>query len=222
MTLLRVDASIQGDRSASSALTDLIIGQITAAQPQIAVVRRHLGEDPLPATAWAAAGVGSHTPEADRTPAHREALELASRVATELQEATSAVLALPLYNYGVSQRAKTWIDLAVAGDPFGTPLLDGKPVVLVATRGGAYGPGGPRGGWDHNVDYLRRVLVDTWNADLTLVEREFTLVGVNPGPRRLHRPRRPDAPDREPRSQGRGHRTRRSLRRLAAEPAKQR
>ncbi len=127
MTLLRVDASIQGDRSASSALADLIIGQITAAQPQIAVVCRHLGEDPLPATAWAAAGVGSHTPEADRTPAHREALELASRVATELQEATGAVLALPLYNYGVSQHAKTWIDLAMAGAPFGTPLLDGKP-----------------------------------------------------------------------------------------------
>ncbi|WP_176946219.1 hypothetical protein [Blastococcus aurantiacus] len=35
-------------------------------------------------------------------------------------------------------------------------------------------------GWDHCTDYLRRVLVDVWGADLTLVEREFTLVGVNP------------------------------------------
>lgn len=134
----------------------------------------------------------------------------------------SAVLAMPLYNYGVSQHGKTWIDLAMAGAPFGTPLLDGKPVVLVTTRGGAYGLGSPREGWDHNVDYLRRILVDTWNADLTLVGRAVTLVGVNPGPRRLHRPRRPDAPDREPRSQGRGHRAHRSLRRLTAEPAKQR
>jgi len=221
-TLLCVDASIPRDRSASSAVADLLVGQITAAQPQIAVVRSRHGEDPLPATAWAAAGVGRHTPEADRVPAHREALELASRVATELQEATSPVLALSLYNYGVSQRAKTWIDPAIAGAPFGTPLLDGKPVVLVATRGGAYGPGGPRGGWDHNVDYVRRILVDTCNADLTLVERDVTLVSVNPGPRRFHRPHRPDAPDREPRSHGRGHRAHRSLRRLTAEPAKQR
>jgi len=32
----------------------------------------------------------------------------------------------------------------------------------------------------HNTDYLRRILVDIWGADLTVVEREFTLVGVNP------------------------------------------
>ncbi len=38
----------------------------------------------------------------------------------------------------------------------------------------------PREGWDHNTDYLRRILVDCWQADLTVVEREFTLVGVNP------------------------------------------
>ena len=27
---------------------------------------------------------------------------------------------------------------------------------------------------------LRRIIADVWGADLTLVEREFTLVGVNP------------------------------------------
>jgi FMN-dependent NADH-azoreductase len=52
--------------------------------------------------------------------------------------------------------------------------------VVLTTRGGAYGPGTPREGWDHNTDYLRRVVGDIWGADLTLIEREFTLVGVNP------------------------------------------
>ena len=33
---------------------------------------------------------------------------------------------------------------------------------------------------DHNTGYLRRILVDMWGADLTVVEREFTLVGINP------------------------------------------
>ena len=47
-------------------------------------------------------------------------------------------------------------------------------------RGGAYGEGTPREGWDHSTSYLRRILADVWGADLTVVEREFTLVGVNP------------------------------------------
>ena len=71
-------------------------------------------------------------------------------------------------------------EIAIAGAPQGTRLLDGTPTVLVTTRGGAYGPGTPREGWDHNTDYLRRILADVWGADLTVVEREFTLVGVNP------------------------------------------
>ena len=52
--------------------------------------------------------------------------------------------------------------------------------MLVVVRGGAYGPGTPREGWDHSTAYLRRILADVWGADLTVVEREFTLVGVNP------------------------------------------
>jgi FMN-dependent NADH-azoreductase len=180
MTVLRVDATIQGDRSASSALADLVLEEFVAARPEVPVVRRHLGRDPLPARAWEAAVSGSFMPEADRTDAQREALATAELLATELQQATSAVLALPLYNFGVSQHAKTWIDLALAGAPQGTRMLEGTPTVLVTTRGGAYGPDTPRAGWDHNTDYLRRLLVDIWGADLTVVEREFTLVGVNP------------------------------------------
>ncbi len=180
MTLLRIDASIQGPRSAGSALADRVLDQFVAARPEVPVVRRHLGEDPLPATAWADAIAGSFSPEADRSDAQREALALAERVAAELRDATAAVLALPLYNFGVSQHVKTWIDLAIAGAPQGTRLLEGKPVVAVVTRGGAYGAGTPREGWDHCTDYLQRILVDIWGADLTLIEREFTLVGVNP------------------------------------------
>ena len=52
--------------------------------------------------------------------------------------------------------------------------------MLCTVRGGAYGAGTPREGWDHSTSYLRRILGDVWGADLTVVEREFTLVGVNP------------------------------------------
>ena len=176
MTLLRVDASIQGPVSASSALADLVLAEFTAARPDEPVVTRHLGQQPVPAGAWALAIGGAFTPEADRTP---DQIEAAS-VAAELADADAAVLALPLYNFGVSQHVKAWIDLAIAGSSPGTRLLEGKPVVLVTTRGGAYGPGTPREGWDHSTDYLRRILADVWGAELTVIEREFTLVGVNP------------------------------------------
>lgn len=180
MTVLRLDASIQGDRSASSALADLVLHHHDEGRPGQPVVRRHLGAEPLPSDAWPLAVGASFTPEGDRSPAQVAALALAAEVAAELRDADAAVLALPLYNWGVSQHVKAWVDLAIAGAPMGERLLDGTPVVALVTRGGSYAPGTPKEGWDHSTAYLRRVLVDVWGADLTLVEREMTLAGVNP------------------------------------------
>ncbi len=180
MSVLRIDASIQGSRSASSELADHAEAGWSAAAPGTSVVRRHLAADPLPAHAWAAAIGGSFTPEDQRTPEQRDAMALARTLADELRHADGAIFALPLYNWGVSQHVKTWIDLAIAGGTSGEQLLEGKPTVLVTTRGGGYAPGTPREGWDHNTAYLRRIVGDVWGADLTVVERELTLAGVNP------------------------------------------
>ena len=76
--------------------------------------------------------------------------------------------------------SRFWVDLALAGAELGARLLENTPVVLLTTRGGSYAPGTPREGWDHSTAYLQRILADVWGADLTVVEREFTLVGVNP------------------------------------------
>jgi FMN-dependent NADH-azoreductase len=119
-------------------------------------------------------------PEDERSSAQRAAVALAEEIARELRSAEAAILALPLYNFGVSQHVKTWMDLAIIGGESGERLLDGTPTVVVTTRGGAYGAGLPREGWDHNTAYLRRIVGDVWGADLTLVERELTLVGINP------------------------------------------
>lgn len=121
-------------------------------------------------------------PPEERTPEQQTAADLAATLVDELLDADAILLAVPLYNFGVSQHIKTWIDL-INSDPrvgMSEPLLAGKPVVLATVRGGAYGPGTPREGWDHSTPYLKRILEDAWGADLTVVEREFTLVGVNP------------------------------------------
>ncbi|WP_370615538.1 FMN-dependent NADH-azoreductase [Mumia sp. Pv 4-285] len=180
MSVLRVDSSIQGPSSASSALADLVMSELIAARPDAAVVSRHLATDPLPADAWPTAIASAFTAAEQRTREQEAALALASEVADEIRSADAVVLALPLYNWGVSQHVKTWIDLAIAGGQQGEPLLEGTPTVLVTTRGGAYGPGTPKEGWDHNIGYLQRIVGDVWQADLTVIEREFTLVGVNP------------------------------------------
>ena len=181
MSLFRLDASILPGSSTSAELADLFEGEWSAARPGEPVVRRHLGTDPLPAEAWALTTTARFTPEGERTPAQREALDLAAGLAAELTDADAVLLAVPLYNFGISQHVKTWIDLVMAGaENPNEALLAGKPAVLVVVRGGAYGPGTPRDGWDHSTAYLRRIIADVWGADLTVVEREFTLVGVNP------------------------------------------
>jgi FMN-dependent NADH-azoreductase len=180
MSLFRLDASIFPAASASAELAGIIEAEWTASRPVQPVVRRDLGNNPLPADAWALAMAAGFAPEEERTPAQREALALAAALAAELRDAEAVLLAVPLYNYGVSQHFKAWVDLVVAGAGGTEPVLKGKPTVLVTVRGGSYGPGTPREGWDHSTPYLRRVLADVWEADLTVIEREFTLVGVNP------------------------------------------
>jgi FMN-dependent NADH-azoreductase len=181
MTLFRLDASINPANSSSRAIADIVEAEWQAANPGGTIVRKNLGNEPLPSTAWIGALGASWAPEEARTGEQRAALALAVGLAGELRSADAALLAVPLYNFGIPQHVKTWIDLVMAGAKSADEaLLAGKPAVLVVVRGGAYGPGTPREGWDHSTAYLRRILADVWGADLTVVEREFTLVGVNP------------------------------------------
>jgi FMN-dependent NADH-azoreductase len=183
MTLFRLDASIRVEGSASREIADIVEQEWLDAHPGDRIERRHIGVEPLPADAWAHAVSAGFTPEADRTPEQQAAVALAAALVDELLDADAILLAVPLYNFGVSQHIKAWIDLVLT-DPRAadrtTPLLGGKPVVLATVRGGAYGAGTPRAGWDHSTAYLQRIIRDVWGADLTTVEREFTLVGVNP------------------------------------------
>ncbi len=182
MSLFRLDASILPQTSASRSLADIVEGEWTAAHPGDAIVRRNVGIEPIPATAWPAAVTAGFTEESARTAPQLAAQKLAATLADELIEADALLFAVPLYNFGVSQHFKAWFDLAYTDpriDPTGT-ALQGKPAVLVTVLGGNYAPGTPKEGWDHSTGWLRRVLTDVWGLDLRVVERPFTLVGVNP------------------------------------------
>ena len=116
MTLFRLDASIRAEGSASREIADIVEAEWLAEHPGDTVERRHIGVDVLPADAWAHAVSAAWVPEADRTPEQQSAVALAATLVDELLAADAIVLAVPLYNFGVSQHFKTWVDLVIT-DP---------------------------------------------------------------------------------------------------------
>jgi len=183
MSLFRLDASIRVEGSHSREIADIVEQEWRTAHPNAAVTTRHIGIDPIPATAWATAVTAPYTPEGDRSPEQRQAVALAGEAVDQLVDADALLFAVPLYNFGVSQHFKTWVDLVVTDPrmaPGSTPATKGKPAVLVTVRGGGYGPGTPREGWDHATAWMRRILADVWEMDLKVVESELTLAEVTP------------------------------------------
>ena len=178
MALFRLDSSIRTEGSISREVADVVedawVGH---------VVRRDIGLAPLPSDAWPAAVAGSHVPEEARTPAQRQALALAATLADELLDAQTVLIATPLYNFGVPAHVKAWIDLVITDPRFGpgNRPLEGKAVVLVAVRGGGYGAGTPREGWDHATPYLERIFGDVFGMQTRTAVAELTLAPVTPG-----------------------------------------
>jgi FMN-dependent NADH-azoreductase len=183
MSLFRVDASIRGEQSASRKLADAAEQAWRQVNPDGAIVRRDLTVAPIASDVWQQAVGGSFTPEESRTPEQRAAIGVATELADELVAADSYLFAVPLYNWGVSQHVKTWIDLLLT-DPrlssAGPQTIAGRPASLIITRGGGYAEGTPRHGWDHATPYYRRVFGDVFGLDLHVNEVELTLAEVNP------------------------------------------
>ncbi|MFF1816579.1 FMN-dependent NADH-azoreductase [Kribbella sp. NPDC058245] len=184
-TLLRVDASVRLHGSVSRALADSAEAAWKAEHPDGVVVRRDLGRNPLPATAWPAIArmaVG----ESPATDAERdqltEALALVQEISSEVKNADAILLAVPLYNYGIPQHVKVWIDLFLTDEPYlrGVNPLVGRPIIFTLARGGGYSPGTPKHGWDHSTPYLERIFGDVLGMKIRTAAAELTLAPVTP------------------------------------------
>ena len=183
MSLFRLDASIRPEGSHSREIADIVEQEWRRNHPGAAVIRRDLGQQPVPSHAWADAVSAGFVPAAEHSAAQRAARELAAAEVDALEQAETLLFAVPLYNFGVSQHFKTWVDLVITDarmKPGVVSATHGKPAVLVTVRGGGYGPGTPREGWDHATGWMRRILSDVWETDLRVVELELTLARVNP------------------------------------------
>jgi FMN-dependent NADH-azoreductase len=178
-TVFRLDTSIRLQGSVSRAIASSLESTLEATR----VIRRDVGMSPLPSTAWAASVNGGYLPADQRTPEQAGAIALARELADELIAADAYIFATSLYNFGVSQYAKAWVDIVVT-DPRFAPgagrLLAGRPAILVIARGGGYGAGTPRAGWDHATGWLKRIFVDVWGLELEVIDSELTLADVVP------------------------------------------
>lgn len=181
--IFRLDASIRAEGSVTRAIADNFLSTLAAGRSDLTVVRRDIGLDPLPSTAWAGAVFGGFVPPGKRSPAQEQGIALATELADELIAADAFVFAVPFYNFGVSQHFKAWVDIVLAEPRFapGAAIqIEGRPATLIVARGGGYSPGTPRHGWDHGTDWYRRVLADIWKLDVSVIECDLTLADVTP------------------------------------------
>ena len=160
MTTLHIDSSINGDTSASRAISRSIVDRLATDR----LVYRDLVAEPLPHLTLEAFADNS--------------------VLDEFLEADTVVIGAPMYNFTLPSQLKAWLDrILVAGKTFrytesGPEGLAGSKRVIVAlARGGMYDAGTPAAALEHLESYLRGIF------NFIGIEPEFVAAdGLNFGP----------------------------------------
>ena len=142
MTVLHIDASINGENSASRLISRSIVDQLDTGAGE--VIYRDLTADPLPHLTLDAFADSS--------------------VLDEFLASNVVVIGAPMYNFTLPTQLKAWIDrILVAGRTFRYTengpegLAGGKRVIIGLARGGFYNQGSPASALEHLETYLRGI-----------------------------------------------------------------
>jgi FMN-dependent NADH-azoreductase len=169
VTILHIDSSINGENSASRAISAKIVDQVKAAQWGEQLVYRDLAADPLPHLTLDAFADTS--------------------VLDEFLAADTIVIGAPMYNFTLPSQLKAWLDrILVAGRTFRYTadgpegLAGGRRVIVALARGGVYDAGSPAASLEHLESYLRGIF------NFIGIEPEFVAAdGLNFGPEQRER-----------------------------------
>ena len=152
MTILHLDSSINGENSASRAISRSIVEQLKTGLWGEEVVYRDLAANPLPHLTLDAFADTS--------------------VIDEFFAADAIVIGAPMYNFTLPTQLKAWIDrIIVAGKTFQYTangpegLAKGRRVIIALARGGFYDDNSPAASLEHLETYLRGV---------------FNFIGIDP------------------------------------------
>jgi FMN-dependent NADH-azoreductase len=144
VTVLHIDASINGAGSASRLISRSIVEQLTAGRQPAKIVYRDLAEQPLPHLTL-------------------DAFE-DSTVLDEFLAADTIVIGAPMYNFTLPTQLKAWIDrIVIAGRTFRYTadgpegLAKDKRVIIGLARGGFYDKASPAAALEHLETYLRGI-----------------------------------------------------------------
>jgi FMN-dependent NADH-azoreductase len=144
VTILHIDSSINGDNSASRAISARVIEQLQALNWGQEVIYRDLAAEPLPHLTLDAFADTS--------------------VLDEFLAADTIVIGAPMYNFTMPTQLKAWIDrIVIAGRTFRYAesgpegLAKGKRVIIALARGGIYDVGSPAAALEHLESYLRGI-----------------------------------------------------------------
>ena len=140
--ILLINSSINGDKGHSFQLAKQFIAQLPAGSFTLDTL--DLNATPLPhldmteMAAWM-------TSAEQRSSEQQQLAALSDNVVARIKAADVIVLGVPMYNFGIPSQLKALLDrIARAGITFkyteqgAVGLLDDKPVVVFATRGGVY------------------------------------------------------------------------------------
>jgi FMN-dependent NADH-azoreductase len=171
-TMLHIDSSIwPAAASASRDVAATFRKEWEAVHPDDTVIYRDLTANPLPhldADAYAAG--------ADHA--------LRRQLISELEEADVVLIGAPMYNFTIPSTLKAWLDhVILVGRTAGVEesKVAGTPAVVVASRGGGYGPGTPRESYEFVTTYLEKVLGSGGlGLDVTFIVPELTLAPIVP------------------------------------------
>ncbi|MFE6871913.1 FMN-dependent NADH-azoreductase [Kitasatospora sp. NPDC057692] len=188
-TLFHLDSGASPtDQSVSRRLTARFADAWRARHPGAGYRYRDLAADPVPllGPGYASLGVrverhGAPVPLPDvpgfaTTPAEHHEWSLTHPLITELHSADTLLLGVPMYNFTVPAALKAWID-RITFPGAHTGRLTATRVIVVAARGGGYGPGTPREPFDFQTPYLRAWFTEHLgvpDANLRFIHAELT------------------------------------------------
>ncbi|AEW95442.1 MULTISPECIES: FMN-dependent NADH-azoreductase [Streptomycetaceae] len=181
-TLLHIDSSLFPlEGSTSRQVTATFRKEWEAQHPEGKVIYRDLAAEPVPHLELHGTLAG-FAPAAEHTPEQAAAFALRDQLARELEEADAVLIGAPMYNFTIPSTLKAWLDhVILMGRTVGEQRsAAGKPTVVVASRGGGYGPGTPRESFEFVTTYLDKVLAESFGLKVDYIVPELTLARSNP------------------------------------------
>jgi FMN-dependent NADH-azoreductase len=189
--LLHLDSSAnRSDESVTRQLTRLFADGWQAVYGSEAYRYRDLAADPVQPIDTAYCQLGRRSERCGVLPpaqvstlienaAEAEAWALTRPLIEEVVASRTILIGAPMYNYSVPASLKAWIDRITFPGAF---TLEETEVVVITSRGGAYGPGTPREGWDFELPYLRAYFADHGlrDSNLRIISAELSLASLVP------------------------------------------